>query len=535
MPERPPSSPRGGRSGRPARPRPAPSTAAGTAEAADHADAASEAPRPLPPPSSALGAAFAAALQGGPERAAAARPPLRSGAAALAGADAGRDRVDGYVDFLHAAPTPFHAVAGVVRRLQTAGFVERALGAPFDIEPGERAIVVHPDGRSVIALHIGERSPVETGYALVGAHTDSPDLRLRLNPVAQSAGTVLLTTQFHGGLIRRSWLDRPLALAGAVHQIVRLRNGQPAFHAITGQPIVTRRLVHLDAPIGVIPDIAIHLDREKNEKGPINPQGWLNAVLATGEGEPDRALSALSERLGVSLERLDGFDLHLVPWQRPVRAGIDRSLVVGPRHDDLAMVWSALEGMMTAVARVPNPLRTRVAAFFDAEETGSLTSSGAASSFLRDVLVRVARRHPATAAGQDPEQAFAHTFCISADMAHAWHPNHPELHDKQHAPRINQGVVVKANAADRYATSGETAATFVALCEAAGARVQDFVIRQDLVCGSTIGPITAAQLGVRTVDVGCPQWAMHSACETCGADDLAAMVDVLGAFYAGGA
>jgi aspartyl aminopeptidase len=453
---------------------------------------------------------------------------------ALPGETRKRDKVDGYLEFLASAPTPFHAVQACMRRLQQAGFRERLLHATLDLEPGERAFILHPDGKSLIALVSGRRSPVETGYALCGAHTDSPDLRLRLNPVSTSAGTVQLTTQFHGGLIRRSWLDRPLGLAGAVYEVARRKDGPPAFHPVTGQPVVTRQLVHLDAPIGIIPDVAIHLDRDKNDKGAVNPQSWLNAVLATGDDHPDRALQDLSLRLGVRLDRLDGFDLHLVPWTPPVRAGIDGSLVVGPRHDDLAMVWCALEGLVESVARDPEPVRTRVAAFFDAEETGSLTASGAASSFLRDVLVRVARRHVQTPAHSDPEQAFANTFCISADMAHAWHPNHPELHDKQHAPKINQGVVIKANAADRYATTGETAAAFVALCEAAGARVQDFVIRQDLVCGSTIGPITAAQLGVRTVDVGCPQWAMHSACETAGARDLADMVQVLRAFYVGG-
>lgn len=443
-----------------------------------------------------------------------------------------QDAADDYVRWLHRSPTPFHAVATTVERLKAAGFSERAWGSALATVPGERLYVVHPDSKSLIALVIGQRSPVRTGYAIVGAHTDSPDLRLRLNPVSQTAGVVQLTTQFHGGLIRRSWFDRPLALAGAVYQTVRDRRGQPKFHELTGLPLVTRTLVHLDQPVAVIPELAIHLDREKNDKGAVNPQTQLNAVLGSGE-DVAPLLAQLAAQSGIDFEAADGFDLHLVSQTAPQRVGIDRSLVLGARHDDLAMVYCGLAGLLASVRVDPEPIRTRVVAFFDAEETGSLTSSGAASSFLRDVLVRVARRHPDARADDDPEQAFAHTFCISADMAHALHPNHLDLHDKQHAPRINQGVVVKANASDRYATTGETGTTFAALCEAAQVQLQDYVVRQDMACGTTIGPIAAAQLAARVVDVGCPMWAMHSAAETLGASDLQGMIDVMRVFFAG--
>ena len=456
--------------------------------------------------------------------------------AALLGTGVGqpRDPADDYVDWLHRSPTPFHAVAQCIQQLRAAGFSERAFGASLATTGGERIFIQHPDGKSLIALVIGTRSPVDTGFALVGAHTDSPDLRLRLNPLGEGAGTTLLHTQFHGGLIRRAWFDRPLALAGAAYQVIRSKNGKPKFNDLNGLPVVTRKLVHLDAPIAIIPDLAIHLDREKNDKGGVNPQTMLNAIIASGEGTMEEVLALLAAQAGIEFADLDGFDLHLVPATKPQRVGLDRSLVVGPRHDDLAMVWCGLQALCESVQRDPAPVRTRVVAFFDAEETGSLTASGAASAFLRDVLVRIARRHKHTGKADDPEQAFAHTFCISADMAHAWHPNFMEMHDKRHAPRINQGPVVKANASDRYATTGETAATFIGLCEAAGAAVQDFVVKQDMACGTTIGPITSAQLAARVVDVGCPMWAMHSSAETCGAKDLATMVDVMRVFFVGG-
>lgn len=442
---------------------------------------------------------------------------------------------DDYVKWLHGAPTPFHAVQQCIERLQRAGFSERSLTQPLNSQPGERLYVVHGDGKSLIALVVGSRSPVDTGFALVGAHTDSPDLRLRMNPLLEAAGTVQLTTQFHGGLIRRSWLDRPLALAGATYQVMRGRNGLPVFNPTTGLPVVSRQLVHVDEPLAVIPDLAIHMDREKNDKGAVNPATHLNAVVATGMMDGEAVLKLLSAQANIPLANLDGFDLHLTPWQPPMRVGADRSLVVGARHDDLAMVFCGLTALIESVARDPEPVRTRAVAFFDAEETGSTTSSGAASSFLRDVLVRFTRRHPKTAKTADVEQAFAHTLCLSADMAHALHPNHQDVHDKQHAPKINQGVVIKTNAADRYATTGETAALFVGICEAAGVRVQDFVMRQDMACGTTIGPITAAALAARVVDIGCPMWAMHSAAETLGASDLASMIDAMRVFFVGGA
>ena len=441
------------------------------------------------------------------------------------------DAADRYIPWLHESCTPHHAVAATVAVLTAAGFAERDFADDLPTTPGERLFVRHPDGKSLIALVIGERSPVATGYAIVGAHTDSPDLRLRLNPLHSAAGTTQLTTQFHGGLIRRSWLDRPLGLAGTIYHVVRNKRGVPQFNPLTGQPLLTRQLLRVDEPIAIIPDLAIHLDREKNDKGAINPQTALNAVLATG-ADPNAMLKLLSDKAGASLDEADGFDLHLVPLQKPLRVGVDGSLVTGGRHDDLAMVWCGLDALVQSVAVDPAPLRTRVAAFFDAEETGSTTASGAASNFLRDVLLRVARRHPDTH-GKDAEAAFAQTVVLSADMAHAQHPNFADLHDKHHAPLINQGIVVKSNTADRYATTGETTALLAGLCEAAQVPLQAFVMRQDLACGTTIGPLVAASLAARVVDLGCPMWAMHSTAETLGAHDLAAMASVMRTFFVG--
>lgn len=446
--------------------------------------------------------------------------------------DEPRDPADHYIRFLTDAVTPFHAVVECENRLRSAGFKQISVLDTLQVEQGDKVYVVHPDGKTLFAFIIGSRSPMTTGYALWGAHTDSPDLRLRLNPLTAEAGTVQLTTQLHGGLIRRSWLDRPLALAGSVFRVARDKDGAPIFNPIDGQPMITRTLVRLDEPLAVIPDLAIHLDRKKNEEGAVNAQTMLNAVFATGD-DPDQAMKALSIRLGVPLDQIDGFDLHLVPWHRPQRVGVDGSLVVGPRHDDLAMVFAGLTGLIEAAEANPAPSRTAVATFFDAEETGSRTASGAQSNFLRDVLLRIARNHPESQAG-DPEQSLLRSFVVSGDMAHALHPNHTDKHDKHHAPLINQGIVIKANTNDRYATGGESAAYFRAICEAANVPVQAFVSRQDMGCGTTIGPITAAQLSARTVDIGAAMWGMHSIAETMGAQDMDWMIQAAKVFFLGG-
>ena len=444
-----------------------------------------------------------------------------------------RDAADHYIRFLGDAVTPFHAVVECENRLRTAGFSPRRLDEDLTIAPGERCYVVHPDGKSVIAIHAGSRTPVETGYAIFGAHTDSPDLRLRLNPLDEQAGCVLLTTQLHGGLIRRTWFDRPLALAGSVFQLARNKQGKPVFSPITGQPVMTRTLVRIDRPLGLIPELAIHLDREKNDGGAVNAHTQLNAVFATGT-DSEGAMKALSLAAGVPLGDIDGFDLHLMPHGRPTRAGVDNSLVVGARHDDLAMVFAGVTGLIEAATAHPEPAHTQVGAFLDAEETGSQSASGAASSFLRDVLIRMARQHPETPAGADIERALTASMVISGDMVHALHPAHEDKHDKHHAPLVNQGMVVKLNTNDRYATTGETAAIFKAICEAAEVPLQAFINRQDLACGTTIGPITAARLGARTVDIGAPMWGMHSCAETMGASDMVSAVAVARTFFSGG-
>jgi aspartyl aminopeptidase len=429
------------------------------------------------------------------------------------------DHADDYIDFLNEAVTPFHAVAELKRRFTASGFSQVDPYADWNVQGGDRLMIESADRRSLIAIVVGEQCPAHGGYAIVGAHTDSPDLRLKPKPTSEAAGVVLLHTQFHGGVIYRSWLDRPLDLGGCVYNIVRDDQGKPKYSENSALPEVKATLVRARQPVAVIPDLAIHLDRDKNDGGKINPEVWLNAVLGTGTR--DELVPKLSELVGHDLLEADGFHLHLFPYAPALRVGVDRSIILGPRHDDLAMTYAGSQALIESLEASSSGRRTRVAVFFDAEECGSMTASGAHSGFLRDNLLRLTRSHAGYVAGEmDPEQAFAASFVVSADMVHAHHPNHLDKHEPRHAPKINDGMVIKTNANERYATTGETEAMFRAICERAEVPVQSFVIRQDMRCGSTIGPITSALLGARTVDVGIPMWGMHSTGEAVGAQDL---------------
>jgi aspartyl aminopeptidase len=442
------------------------------------------------------------------------------------------DHADDYIDFLNEAVTPFHAVAELKRRFGAEGFSLMNASSDWKVHGGDRLMIESADGRSLIAIVVGEECPAHGGYSIIGSHTDSPDLRLKPVPVSEKGGVTRLHTQFHGGLIYRSWLDRPLDLGGCLYHIVRDDDGRPKYSLDSELPEIKATVVRAGQPVGLIPDIAIHLDREKNDKGEINPEKWLNAVLGTGS--PDEVMPKLSELLGHDLEKADGFHLHLFPHQPALRVGIDRSIILGPRHDDLAMVYASAQALVESLKKRSERRRTRVAVFFDAEEVGSMTSSGAHSGFLRDNLLRLTRSHQAFVREEmDPEQAFVESFVISADMVHAVHPNHPEKHEERHAPKINEGLVIKTNANERYATTGETGAMFRAICERANVPVQGFVIRQDMRCGSTIGPMTSALLGARTVDVGIPMWGMHSTGESVGAQDLGRAVAAFAEHFCG--
>jgi len=413
--------------------------------------------------------------------------------------------------YIEASPSPFHAVEETIKRLEGAGFTRLRETEDWQLRPGDARFVTRADA-SIIAFRVGDRSPVESGFQIVGAHTDSPNLRLKPQPASGKEGYAQLGVEVYGGVLLYTWLDRDLGVAGRV--------------IIEDNGALVHRVVRLAQPVARVSSLAIHLDREVNDKGLVlNKQNHLPPIVALGEGK-DAVLSLLGRLVG-DASKVRGFDLGLYDLTPPSVGGLDEAFVFSARLDNLASCHAATSALVAAAAHAAG---TRVIALFDHEEVGSASAQGAAGPFLRDVLARIV---DATDPGARSafSRAIAQSFCVSADMAHAVHPNHSDKHEGKHMPHIGKGPVVKTNVQQRYATDGASGARFRALCRAAEVPMQDFVTRTDLACGSTIGPITAAQLGIATVDVGNPMLSMHSVREMCGAADVGMMISVLGKLF----
>lgn len=423
-----------------------------------------------------------------------------------------RELAQDLLRFIDAAPSPFHAVAEARRRLEAAGFTPLAEGEAWDLEAGGRYLVERGDG-ALAAFRVGAKPPGETGFRIVGAHTDSPGLRLKPHLAVARQGHLSLDVEVYGGPILATWADRDLSLAGRIY--------------VEEDGALRPRLVRLERPVCRIPNVAIHLDRKVNDEGlSLDKHRDLAPVagLWSGDGDPGRAvLEAVAGAAGVDPDAVRGHDLGLYDLQPSTFAGLDDELVFAPRLDNEAMSHAGLRALQGAEAADA----TAVLVLFDHEEVGSGTHRGAAGPFLKDLLGRLVEAFPQP--GGLP-RALARSLIVSADMAHAVHPNRPDLHDGSHVPRLNGGPVIKTNANQRYATDAETGAAFRRLCRLAGVPVQEFVMRADLPCGSTIGPLSAAGLGVRVVDVGNPMLSMHSIRELGGSRDAALMTRVLAAF-----
>jgi aspartyl aminopeptidase len=416
--------------------------------------------------------------------------------------------------FLDASPSPYHAAAVAVGIAVRAGFQVLYDGDPWALEAGRAYVVLH-NGSTVAAFRMGRRAPADAGFRLVGAHTDSPNLRLKPRPGLASVGHVLFDVEVYGSPILATWLDRDLSVAGRV-TLAR------------GDALATA-LVRVDEPVCRISSLAIHLSRGVNEDGlKLDKHRHLSpslGLLAPDEDASRAALDALARAAECQPEDLRGFDVGLYDTAKAAHVGRQGEFLASARLDNLASCHAALAALVAA----PPSDATAVALLFDHEEVGSQTAEGASSAWTAGLLTRIA-----TAAGgaSTLPQALARSLLVSADMAHAVHPNHPEKHDGVHAPRLNGGPVVKTNASRRYGTDAETGAYFRALCRAEGVVPQEFVTRADLACGSTIGPIVAAGAGIRTVDVGNPMLSMHSVRELCGRHDAAAMTRVLTRLFA---
>ena len=417
--------------------------------------------------------------------------------------------------FVDASPSPYHAVAEMGRRLEVAGFVRMNERDEWCLEAGDERYVVRDDG-SIVAVRVGTEPPSQAGLRLVGAHTDSPTLQVRPRPASTRAGYRMLSVEPYGGPLLYTWLDRDLTLAGRV--AVRGTDGRPEL-----------RRVHLPGALLRIPSLAIHLQRELAREGlRLDPQRHVQPMwdLPGDSGGADETSSglraALAGQAGSDEQDVLAFDLFTVDTQPAALGGHDATWVVAPRLDNLGSCHAGL----LALLRAGGSPATQVLVANDHEEVGSGSAEGARGPFLADVVERVVHAvEPDTP--QALRRALAASLLVSADAAHAQHPNWPDKHDPAHTPVLGGGPVVKVNAGQSYASDAGTAADFVLRCHEAGTQVQHFVSRADLPCGSTIGPLTGTRLGVATVDVGLPLLSMHSCREQIAAADLGPFVAAL--------
>lgn len=413
------------------------------------------------------------------------------------------------LEFISASPSPFHAVAEVTRRLEASGFRELSLKEEWPDDDGIYFVTRH--GGLVAWVLAG--APVDGGFRLIGAHTDSPNLRVKPQPDRVRSGFAQIGVEVYGGALLNSWLDRDLGLSGRV--TVRSDDG------------VQERLLRVDVPVARIPQLAIHLDREVNKNLKLDPQEHLWPVWGLEGSSPSSFRAFIAEQVDLTPEDVRSWDLMLHDLSPPTILGVDGGLVAAPRIDNQLSCWAGTEALISATTGSATQA-VPVLCLFDHEEVGSASTTGAAGAFLEQVLERIVASR--SDHRSDLLRSYASSLCLSADGAHATHPNYQQRSDPEHPIRIDGGPVVKVNGNQRYATDATTAAVAIEACRSAGVPHQVFVSRNDMPCGSTIGPLTATRLGIDTVDVGVAQLSMHSAREMCGVADPVRFVAALSQF-----
>ncbi|MFJ5613216.1 M18 family aminopeptidase [Streptomyces sp. NPDC093221] len=420
-----------------------------------------------------------------------------------------RKHTEDLAAFVQASPTPYHAVATVAERLEGAGFRRVAETEKWGAEPGGRYVL---RGGAVVAWFVPDGARPETPFRIVGAHTDSPNLRVKPRPDMGSQGWRQVAVEIYGGPLLNSWLDRDLGLAGRL----TLRDG-------------STRLVATDRPLLRVPQLAIHLDRGVNDGLTLDKQRHLQPVWGLGDAQDGDLIGYLAERADLDPEDVVGWDLMTHDTQPPAFLGRDEELFACPRLDNLLSVHAGAAAL-AAAAGGQDLTYIPVLAAFDHEENGSQSDTGAQGPLLGNVLSRSV--HARGGGFEERQRALAGSVCVSSDSGHAVHPNYAERHDPTHHPRANGGPILKTNVNQRYATDGTGRGVFAAACDTAGVPYQHFVSNNSMPCGTTVGPITSARHGITTVDVGVPILSMHSAREMSGADDPHLLASALTAFLA---
>jgi aspartyl aminopeptidase len=420
------------------------------------------------------------------------------------------------IDFIYDSPSPYHVIENSKNKLTEQGFSELKLTDKWSIKKGGKYFVTQ-NNTSLFAFTIGKQNIEETGFKIVAAHSDSPSFKIKPSPeISVENKYIKFNTEVYGGPILSTWFDRPLSLAGRVS----VKSNNPL------KP--TTHLLNIKSPLLIIPNLPIHFNRKVNEGVALNKQVDMLPVTAviTEELNKENLLNEkISEELTIPVSAILEVDLNLYDFSKGTIMGLNNEFICSGKLDDLAMVHAGL----SAFSEANSENSTNVLAIFDNEEVGSRSKQGAGSPVLKDILRRiVAVQHKNE---EDFQRAIYNSFMVSADMAHALHPNHPEKHDPVTRPVMNSGPVIKIEGNQKYTTDSDSSAVFEMLCKKANVPYQKFVNRADMQGGGTLGNVSAGQLALRSVDVGSAMWAMHSIKETAGVDDHTFMTDVLKEFY----
>ena len=411
-----------------------------------------------------------------------------------------QDFNEGLLGFLDASPTPFHATLNMRMMFENAGFKKLIESDKWDLKKGEKYYVIRNDS-SIIAFTYTKSS----NYTMLGAHTDSPNLKLKPNAVIKEHGVVKFGVESYGGLLLNPWFDRDLSLAGRVSYL-------------NSNDEVQDTLINVEKSIAIIPSLAIHLDNKANKERTINKQTDVNPILTTNEDFDfeDFIKWQLSKNDIHNVKDIYASELSFYDTQKASYVGLNDDFIASARLDNLL---SCYVGMLSICSLDSDKPMLFIAS--DHEEVGSESTSGAGGSFLENTLRRMYGDY------EEYMKMITTSLMISADNAHAIHPNYPDKHDSKHAPYINKGTVIKVNANQRYASNSKTISTFMNVAKSINEPYQEFVTRSDMGCGSTIGPITATRLGINTLDVGLPTFAMHSIRELCGSDDAYSLYKII--------
>ncbi|XP_061366553.1 probable aspartyl aminopeptidase [Gastrolobium bilobum] len=465
------------------------------------------------------------------------------------------DVVSDLIAFLNASPTPFHAVEEAKKRLRSAGFEQLNEREAWNLEAGKTYFFTR-NHSTIVAFAIGKRYVAGNGFYVVGAHTDSPCLKLKPVSKVVKGGFLEVGVQTYGGGLWHTWFDRDLTVAGRV--MIREEKG--------GSVSYLHQLVRIEEPIMRIPNLAIHLDRNVNEGFKANTQTQLLPILATsvkaelnkevsengsvesgkqsgGKKANDKTdtrntkhhsllLQLLASNLGCEPGDICELELQACDTQPSIVAGAAKEFIFSGRLDNLCMSFCSLKALIDATSSdssLKEETGVRMVALFDHEECGSNSAQGAGSNVMLNALSRVTNSFSSDS--KMLEKAIQRSFLVSADMAHALHPNYMDKHEENHQPKLHGGLVIKHNANQRYATNAVTSFVFREIASKHNLPIQDFVVRNDMPCGSTIGPILASSVGIRTVDVGAPQLSMHSIREMCAVDDVKHSYEHFKAFF----